>query len=152
MPRSSHRWTAELQQQICAYIRAGGFAEVAAVAAGLPATVFGDWLRRGQEPTAREPYRGFAAAVAEAVAQARLRAELAVFKASPLNWLRYGPGKETAASPGWTTASKPYSATDRLSESEVTARLMDLCGDLLKALEAFPEARAVAARLLAARS
>src|SRR5260370_27081637 len=99
--------TPELQQQICAFIRAGGFPRVAAQAAGVRADVFARWLRRGRGKRAPADYRAFAAAVDQAVAQARLAAELQVFEKRPLDWLKCGPAKETGTDPGWSSTPKP---------------------------------------------
>ena len=96
MTRDSQAPTPELQQQICAFIRAGGFPRVAAEAAGVRATDFARWLRRGRRKQAPAVYRAFADAVAQAMAQARLAAELQVFEKRPLDWLKCGPGKESA--------------------------------------------------------
>jgi hypothetical protein len=99
MPRPLPPPTSDQQRQIVAYIRAGGFPHVAAAAVGASGRTVRRWLRR------RDPAcRAFAVAVRAAAAQARLRAELALLDAKPLDWLRYGPGKETAGRPGWTSA------------------------------------------------
>src|SRR2546421_628308 len=104
MPRDRPSPTPELQQRICAFIRAGGFPRVAAEAAGVPAGVFERWLRRGKRRRAPDCYRAFAEAVAQARAQARLAAELQVFEKRPLDppyhrtpspgpWSRTSPGR-----------------------------------------------------------
>src|SRR5689334_11150720 len=87
------RLTAEIQTTIVAYLRAGGFPEVAAAAAGVPVARFARWMHRGQQPRAPRRYRRFAAAVAEALAQARLGAEVATHEKRPLDWLKCGPGR-----------------------------------------------------------
>ena len=74
-----------LCQQICAYIRAGGYAPVAAEAAGVPAAVFHDWMERGTGRGARDPYRTLAERVRHAHAHARCMAEVA------RDFLRSGP-------------------------------------------------------------
>ena len=51
----------------------------------MPKDVFDDWLKRGLDANGREPYRSFANEVRQAYAQARLRAELAVFEDDPKN-------------------------------------------------------------------
>ncbi len=66
MARPRYRLTPALQEQIVAYIRAGGFPHVAAEAAGLPRRVFKRWLERGQRSDAPPDYRAFALAVMEA--------------------------------------------------------------------------------------
>ena len=99
-------FTPALQERIVAALRAGGFPQVAAEAWGVSAETYRRWMRRG-EVQGIEPYRSFAAAVREAIAQARLRAEMDIFENQPRIWLQHGPGRETAESPGWTTAVKP---------------------------------------------
>src|SRR5262245_14793324 len=100
MARSRHRLTEDIAVAIPSYIRAGGYPHIAAEAAGVPREVFDDWLQRGQQKKAPAVYRRFADAVRQARAQARLAAEIAAFKAKPMDWLRSGPGKETADVPG----------------------------------------------------
>jgi hypothetical protein len=97
--------TPALQERIVASLRAGGFPEIAAQAWGISPRTFRRWMRRGD--LGMEPYRSFAAAVREAEAQARLRAELDIFENQPRIWLQHGPGRETETSTGWTTAVKP---------------------------------------------
>ena len=151
MPRDRPPPTPEQQQRICAFIRAGGFPRVAAEAAGVPAVVFERWLRRGRRRRAPDCYRQFAEAVAQARAQARLAADLQVFEKRPLDWLKCGPGRETAIDPGWASAPKPVSrgraaAGSLFEQPEALAVLHKL----LEALTPFPEARAAAAEALAA--
>jgi hypothetical protein len=142
-----HRLTPAIQQAIVAYIRAGGFPHVAAESAGVPCRVFERWLRKGEERRTSKRYRSFAAAVRQAAAHARLGAEVQVRTDKPLDWLRYGPGRESSDRPGWTSAARPQP----ISRSE--SPLLDpafaaLLARLLEALADFPEARAAAARLI----
>ncbi len=95
------RLTEALERNILAYIRAGGFPHVAAEAAGVPSEVFHEWMNR---PTRR--FRRFRRAVRQAQAQARLRVEIAVMEAKPLDWLKSGPGKPQVNPPGWTAAAR----------------------------------------------
>ena len=44
--------TAAVETTILAYVRAGGFAHVAAEAAGVPRELFEEWMRRGESRTA----------------------------------------------------------------------------------------------------
>ena len=142
--------TSDLQNSIVAYIRAGGFPHVAAEAAGVRREVFERWLHQGRGPEARSRYRAFFEAVLQARAQARLGAETAVLGDKPLDWLRSGPGRETAESAGWTGTVRPTgAATGRggpvLAQEEVQA----LIATVLRLLEPYPEARAVVAARLA---
>ena len=150
MARSRSRLTAALQQQIVTYIRAGGFPHVAAEAAGLPRQLFVRWLERGQRPDAPPAYREFARAVMEAQAQARLHAELAALTDKPLDWLKAGPGKDSADNPGWTNPGKPYSASGEGSDKgQIWAEVLALLGRCTEALAAYPDARAALAAWIA---
>jgi len=146
MARSRHRLTAEVQQTITAYIRAGGFAHVAAGAAGIPFAVFERWLRRGRRPRAESSYRGFHEAIHLAASQARIRAEAAIFKNRPLDWLRSGPGRETTGNPGWTASARPaLAASPRRANPLLQPEIQNLLSTLLRLLTPFPEARATVA-------
>lgn len=140
--------TSAVEAKILGYIRAGGFAHVAAEAAGVSRETFTSWLERGSRPGAREPYRSFVQQVRETLAQARLRAEIAVMDKMPLHWLRYGPGRETTEAPGWTGAVKPVAAALEGEENVLTAADWARIWELVAALEKFPEARAVVAEKL----
>jgi hypothetical protein len=138
-----------LCQQICAYIRAGGYAPVAAEAAGLPRRVFERWLARGRKKRAPGEYREFAEAVRQAEAHARLRAEMAAYKKDAMNWLKSGPGRESADRPGWSMPVRARPVKERGEGNPLLhpagARVV---AALLKALTPFPEARAAAAAAL----
>jgi hypothetical protein len=139
----------KVAEQILAYIRAGGYPSVAAEAAGLPRTVYRQWLKHGKKKNAGEPYRRFALDVQQAMAQGRLAVELIVRDKDPKFWLKHGPGKETPGNPGWTGEVKPLPLPKGESLSIVAhPRWLPLCADLLKALTNFPEARLAAAQTL----
>jgi len=131
------RLTPEIERQIVATIRAGAFAHMAAEAAGVPRRLFALWLARGREKKARATYRHFRQNVLQAKAQARLSAEMEARKKDPKFWLRYGPGKEAADAPGWTTARKQAGKSAGLA-NPAWQRLL---GTLLQVLTPFPEAR-----------
>jgi hypothetical protein len=146
--------TPQVQERICSFIRAGGFAHVAAEAAGVSRDVFEDWLEQGRpQPGRRRPakrYREFFQAVRQAQAEARLAAELKLLEKNPLQWLKCGPGRETPGAPGWTTPVKPLFAGDGdavnvLLLPEFQAVLVSM----LDALAPFPEARAALAPFVA---
>ena len=65
----------ELENNILAAIRAGGFADVAAAAFGVPRPLFRKWLRWGSKGKGAI-YEAFAQKVAQAQATARLAAEM----------------------------------------------------------------------------
>jgi hypothetical protein len=139
MPRV--RLTAELEQRIIASIRLGAFPQIAAEAAGVPADTFADWLRRGRQKTSRR-FRRFYEQVRQAQAQARLRAEMEARELDACFWLRHGPGKETADTPGWTAPIKAGLDTGPEDEPLLTSPQWALLWrTMLHALEPFPEAR-----------
>jgi hypothetical protein len=133
-------------QMLLAYIRQGGFPFVAADAAGVPPMLFVSWLRRSERPGAREPLRGFAGAVRQAVAHARLLSELTVCKHDPKFWLSHGPGRERPDCTGWAAEPRPTVRPEAAHDAVAEART--LCSWLLDALTAFPEARAHIAQRL----
>jgi hypothetical protein len=132
--------TPALQERIVAALRAGAFPQVAAQAWGISPRTFRRWMRRG-EVQSIEPYRSFAAAVREATAQARLRAEMDIFENQPRIWLQHGPGRETDASTGWTTAVKP-SASRRGPKTIDEIGLTRFLAEVRERLKSFPEAQA----------
>lgn len=151
MARARYRLTLALQEKIVAYIRAGGFAHVAAEAAGLPREVFARWLARGERPGAPASYRAFAQAIREAEAQTRLQAELNVRKDKPLDWLKAGPGKDAADNPGWTNPGKPNStsAADKRDNAQIWSEVLHLFGRCAEKLADYPDARAALSTWLA---
>ena len=148
MPTRRFRLTAPLRSQIVAGIRAGGYPHVAAEAWGVPKDLFNDWVKRGLDPDGREPYRSFAVEVRQAFAQARLRAELAVFDDDPKNWLEHGPGRETDSNPGWSVAVKPAEALAERRNILLDPELMQLFRTLMQVLVPYPEARVQVAQAL----
>jgi hypothetical protein len=139
----SRRW------MILASIRTGGFPHVAAAAYGVPAARFARWLRRGQAKGGPTKYRRLYAQVTEAVARARLKAEIGLYQSDPRFWLRYGPGRETSAAPGWTAATRPVYQTDaQRAEGLASPEFQVMVAELLRALGPYPEARAAAAVVL----
>jgi len=136
MPR--FRLTSPVQKQIISYIRLGCYDWLAAEAVGVPRLVFSDWLQRGQ--AGARAYRELALQVLQAKAQARAVAEMAAFKLNPLSWLRYGPGRETGAEPGWTVSVRPLVTTAQANALE-SVPVLELLQALDHALRGHPEAR-----------
>jgi hypothetical protein len=132
-----------------AFIRSGGYPQVAAEAAGVSRRALRQWLKRGDKKQAREQYRNFARDYRQAVAHARLRAELAAYEKDPKFWLSHGPGKETPDNPGWTTEARAGSGapedTESVFQSEEWARIFRV---IRQALQAFPEANTAVAEAL----
>jgi hypothetical protein len=151
MARSRHQLTPALQEQIVAFIRAGGYPHVAAEAAGLPREVFARWRARGRRSDAPPAYREFERAICEAEAQARLQAELTIRGDKPLDWLKAGPGKDRADNPGWTNPGKPRAAAaDGGADLELLwPRILHLLGRCAEKLQDYPEARAALVAWLA---
>jgi hypothetical protein len=142
MPTDRHRLTPEVEQTLLTYVRAGGFLQVAAAAAGLPADVFVRWLRKGRAPGARRRYRDFHDAVLQAAAQARMAAEVQVFQKRPLDWLRHGPGRHATDSPGWAaTVKAPAVGPGREINLLLLPEVQRLLQVLLDHLAAYPDAR-----------
>jgi hypothetical protein len=132
---------------ILASIRAGGYPHVAAAAYGVPAQVFTSWLRRGRRRKAPAKYRRLWLLVSEASGRARLKAEMGVYEADIRFWLRHGPGKETRHAAGWSAPPRAVFEADGLGETDLLGvpQVQALVAALLRALEAFPEARVAAA-------
>ena len=135
------RMPPEVRSQILGTIRAGGYPHIAAEAWGMPKETFDDWIRRGEEPKAREPCRSFARDVRLAHAQARLKAELSVFESDPKIWLIHGPGRETDDSPGWSISVKPAELSVAGRNVLLDPELMRLFHIVMQALEPHKEAR-----------
>jgi hypothetical protein len=134
------RLTPELGQQIAAAIRAGGYPHVAAEAFGVPKDVFDDWLKRGNQKNAWEPFRSLALEVRRAFAQARLRAESASYEKDPKLWLVHGPGRETDAQPGWSVPVKPGEASAEGHNALLDPQLMALFRTVMDVLRPYPDA------------
>ncbi|MCI0462849.1 MAG: hypothetical protein L0Z62_38370 [Gemmataceae bacterium] len=150
MARRSHAYDAQKAEQLLTFLQAGAYGHIAAEAAEISAATLHEWLRRGQGKGATEPYRSFARRYVQTRALARLHAELEVFKKDPKLWLKCGPGKETADSPGWSREVSPSRAQPSASTGSGLDHplLADLSAAVLEALKPFPEARlAVAAAL-----
>jgi hypothetical protein len=138
-----------LADRVFSYIQSGGYPLVAAEAAGVPSEVFLQWLKWGEKKRAREPYRGFARGVRQAVAHGRLIAELAVHAKDPKFWLTHGPGKETLHNPGWTGEVRASATQDSAGHAgDTEAQWQTLYVVLMRALSEFPEARLAVANAL----
>lgn len=97
--------TPEVEKIIVDYISRGAYAWVAAEAAGIDRWTFWHWMKLGEKSHEGDRFaahRRFYHKVCGAKAEARLKAETAVFDNMPFNWLRTGPGRERIGEPGWT--------------------------------------------------
>lgn len=152
MARSRHKLTPRLIQEITAYVRAGAFPHIAAEAAGLPLEVFKGWLLRGQTMGKRSLYHDLAGQLRQAEAQARVRAEMEVFKEDPISWLKHGPGKETPASPGFSASVKPViHENNQQINVLLSPQMQGVFAAILQVLAPFPEARIAVAHALAGK-
>lgn len=140
--------TSDVRVKILNGIRAGGYAQVAAEAWGIPVRVLHDWLERGRGAKAREPYRSFAREFEEAQAQARLHAEIQLYQAEPRIWLEHGPGRETADRPGWTAPVKAAECSAENDNLLLNVRLVELLRGLVGCMNGQPELRRQAAAFL----
>ncbi len=152
MPKTRHTLTPQIQHEICAFITAGGFPQIAAEAAGVPRKVFKNWLEWGKK-SGKGPYkkyRLFVETVLQAVAQSRLTAEIKAHDEEPLKWLQQGPGKETKDNPGWTVPVKPQvSQTNQTINLLLNPEMQGLFAAILQVLSPFPEARQAVSEALA---
>lgn len=136
---ASPRLTPELENNILAAIRAGGFADVAAAAFGVSRPLLRKWLRWGNQGKSAL-YRAFARKVAQAQATARLNAEVRAHEKDPRLWLRAGPGRETADSEGWTTFVRPQARRRQNVDPFAAPAFLAFLAALRAALAPFPEA------------
>jgi hypothetical protein len=142
MPHASTGPTPAIERQIVAFIRAGGFPHIAAEAAGVPRRTFERWLRRGHRRNGHAAYRAFARAVMQAAAQARLNAEIATRDSKPLDWLRYGPGKQSFHNAGWTGPVRAVPPkTAGIGSSLEDASIIAMIEEVKEMLNPFPELR-----------
>ena len=63
----------------------GATRKAARIAAGIPATSFGEWCAKGKDPT-HEPYAGFRAAVLDAEAEVEENMCTVIIEAAPDDW------------------------------------------------------------------
>lgn len=124
------RLTSQTSQRILGVLRAGGYDETAAKAAGLSTTQFYEWLRRGREGD--RPYDLFLEQVEEARAEGESRNVMLIAKAAQSNWQaaawlleRRHPerwarpsqrDKDAAAGSQPPVANDPFSEVDELAQ------------------------------------
>jgi hypothetical protein len=153
MAHERHVLTDAIQRTICAFVSAGGFAHVAAEAAGVPKEVFDAWMKRGDPKRTKQRerrYRLFHEAVKQAEAQARLSAEVEAIKRDPIRWLMQGPGKDREDYPGWSQVPKPIiNQTNQTLNVMLDPMMTSLFARVLQVLAPFPAARAAVAQALA---
>src|SRR4051812_46787923 len=131
-------------EEIADAVGKGAFLHVAAEASGVSRRTLQVWLERGRELEdladaghelgERESlYVELLDAVRQAGASARLKAEATVWKRKPLEWLRFGPGRDHGREdPGWTKAVGEV-------PPEVKSAAEELLGEALRQLGLVPE-------------
>lgn len=78
---SNPKLTGDLGDKICVAIRQGATLDAAAAYAGVARSTFYDWIRRGRQPSARNPYKAFVAQLDEALASFEVGAIAQIAKA-----------------------------------------------------------------------
>lgn len=133
--------TPEIDHQIMAAIRAGGYPHVAAAAAGVDDQSFAEWLRLGERKNAREPYKGFVRRLHQATAQARLMREVAAAEDDPAFWLKNGPGRDMPGKPGWAAMIRPIiGANQQNINLFMTPDFLEFLATLRAVLAPYPDA------------
>jgi hypothetical protein len=151
MTSPRYRLTPSLQAMICRYILSGGYAHVAAEAAGVPRHVFDRWLAHGRARRPKRRYRVFYEAVLQAQAQVRLAAESKALTKDPLAWLKTGPGKDAPDRPGWSNPPKASLPSDHPAVNLLLRReTQEMLTTVLRLLAPYPEVRAAVAAALSA--
>ena len=121
--------TDEIAEKIVAYIRGGAFDYVAALAAGVADRTFRDWMARGEDRHLNRPpspkLRRFAAAVRQAQAEARIGAEIRVYREQPRYWLAHAARTEPQRL-GWTKPAKDQEFGDGQTLAERLAELDEM--------------------------
>lgn len=125
-PPGSVSLTPEIERTILAYVRAGAFLYVAARAAGISERTLDDWLARGEDRHPSRPtspkLRRFARELRGAQAEARVGAEIRVYRESPAHWLRYA----ARSKPGHDGWSEPATqGADRLDAQHQLESLIE---------------------------
>jgi hypothetical protein len=146
MAKRRHRLTPALVKGLCERIRGGAFEHVASESLGLPFDIYQGWLARGSKPRAGKIYREFYESVRQAKAHARCLAEIKMRTEDPRAWLLHGPGKETSATPGWS--SSPPASGDLTDIDALRAEVHAMIAAIYEALKPFPEARVAVVRAL----
>lgn len=133
--------TEQIQNDICNFIRSGGFPNIAAEATGIPVETFQKWIKQGRQSKRNCKYRKFYQEVNKSIAIARLTAEIQIKSEKPELWLKSGPGKETEENPGWTTATAPrHNSNNTTINILTTPEGFQLLGIIRTALANFPQA------------
>lgn len=119
-PPGSVSLTAEIERLIVDFTRAGAFAHVAAQAAGISPRTLSEWMARGRGEHPTRPctpkLKAFVRKVEQAQAEARLAAEIEVYRNHPKHWLRY-VARSRPDSEGWSDLKNdPFARGPTLEE------------------------------------
>jgi lambda repressor-like predicted transcriptional regulator len=131
----------EVANRIVAALQSGAFLHVAAEAAGISRNTLLAWLK-SPDPK----YKDFQERVRQAIAIARLQAEINVYKDDPKFWLRCGPGRERHdhegnLMEGWTETPQPTKESKTNVNILMSPEWQILQQIILDALADNPEAR-----------
>ena len=118
-------------------------------ALGVPVETFRAWLRDGQRRRRNDRQRVLGESLRKAAAQARLKAEVELYRDDPLKWLLHGPGRETPTLPGWSLAAHAGLAPGETTADEVHG--WQFVQKLYAVLNRHPEAHAEVLELCRAR-
>jgi hypothetical protein len=140
--------TPEAARSIAAAIRAGVYPHVASEAVGVSRELFDEAMRLGTQSGTPSEAQAFAAQIRQAIAQARMKAEMLMLAQDAGFWLKHGPGKGSESNPGWTNPVKPVLNEDTNASVVASAELLELGAEILKALEPFAEARTAVVKVL----
>jgi hypothetical protein len=140
--------TPDIARSIAAAIRAGVYPHVASEAAGVGRELFDEAMRLGAQSGAHPEAQEFAELIRQAIAQARMKAEMLMLAQDAGFWLKHGPGKAREDYPGWTNPVKPSQEEEKGASVAASAEVLDLGAKILEALEPFAEARAAVAKVL----
>jgi hypothetical protein len=140
--------TPGVASSIAAAIRAGVYPHVAAEAFGASREMFDEAMRLGTQSGAPPEAQAFAESIRQAIAQARMKAEMLMLAQDAGFWLKHGPGKAREDYPGWTNPVKPAQEEERDGSVAASAEVLDLGVKILAALEPFVEARAAVVKVL----
>jgi hypothetical protein len=128
---------------LCTRLRVGASERVAVEALGVSWDDYQDWFKRAAGPAPTTMQKVLADQVRQALAEARLAAEISVKNTNPKAWLLYGPGRKTETADGWGPAARPTPAPVTDDTKEL---VLEMCEMNLDTLNPFPEARVAFAK------
>jgi hypothetical protein len=142
------RLTPKLRGQVLEMIGAGIPLKTAAVANGVPARTFFDWLAKGRAEDAAEPYASFAREVDEAMERWAARAVRRIDTHGEKDWRAEAWLLERKRPEEWADPNRAGVVTVNVGVLVESAEWRDLAERLLDRLAPFPEALAAVADLM----